>query len=204
MSRRRHVSIALPGEELGRRSFLKKGIVGGVLLVAGGGLWLGTRRTPPIAAAGAPFQVFSPEEAAVLLAVADRLVPERRGFPRPVELRLPEKIDGIAAMAHPANQADLRRLVRLFESALGGFLLDGQPRLFTALSPAGQDRRLAAWARSRIALRRTGYRALRRLVYAAYYSSPETWAAVGYPGPPLAFSPPTASTPTAPVLHGPR
>jgi hypothetical protein len=38
---------------------------------------------------------------------------------------------------------------------------------------------------SRISVRRTGFRALKRLVTAAYYSSPETFAAVGYPGPPI-------------------
>jgi hypothetical protein len=118
-----------------------------------------------------------------------------------VDIGVPEKVDAIAAMSDPATQADLRRLVRLFESALAGFLLDGQPLLFTASSPAGQDRRLAAWAKSRIALRRTGYRALKRLVYAAYYSSPETWPAVGYPGPPVAVPPRPVITP---VRNGQR
>ncbi len=197
------MSIALPGEEIGRRSFLTKGLVGGLLLAAGGGFWIGTRRTRPLPASG-PLQVFSPEEAAVLLAVADRLVPERRGFPRPIELRLPTKIDAIVAMSDPATQADLRRLVRLFESALGGLLLEAQPSLFTRLGPAGQDRRLAAWARSRIALRRTGFRALKRLVYAAYYSSPETWAAVGYPGPPISVPARPGAAPGLPVRNGAR
>ncbi len=198
------MTIALPGEDVGRRSFLKKGLVGGLLLAAGGGLWVGTRRTRPLPASGAPLLVFSPEEAAVLLAVADRLVPERRGFPRPIELRLPAKIDGIAAMSDPATQADLRRLVRLFESALGGLLLEAQPSLFTRLGPAGQDRRLAAWSRSRIALRRTGYRALKRLVYAAYYASPETWAAVGYPGPPISVPARPGAAPGLPVRDAAR
>ena len=88
-------------------------------------------------------------------------------------------------MAHPATQGELRRLVRLFESAIGGLLLDGEARLFTTSTAAQQDRRLAAWARSRLPLRRTGYRALKRLVYASYYAAPETWAAIGYAGPPL-------------------
>jgi len=121
----------------------------------------------------------------VLLAVADRLIPERPGFPRPRALGLAARMDAVVAMAHPATQAELRRLVRLFESGAAGLLLDGQPRLFTASSPAEQDRRLAAWAKSRIALRRTGFHALKRTVYASYYASPETWGAVGYPGPPI-------------------
>ncbi len=197
MARRRprRVSIALPGERYGRRSFLRKGIVGTVLLAAGGGSWLATRKTNVPADAGAGLRIFSAEEAVVLLAIADRLVPERAGFPRPGQLRLTVKMDAVAEMADPATQGELRQLVRLFESALSGFLLDGQAQLFTASTPDRQDRRLAGWAQSRIALRRTGFKALKRLVYASYYASPETWAAVGYPGPPIR---PGAVEPTRP------
>jgi Gluconate 2-dehydrogenase subunit 3 len=187
MARRRprRVSIALPGEKQGRRSFLKRGIVGTALLAAGGGSWLATRKTRPADDVGGALSIFSPEEAAVLLAIADRLVPERPGFPRPRQLRLAVKMDAVAAMADPVTQGELRQLVRLFESALSGFLLDGQAQLFTAAPPDRQDRRLEAWGHSRIALRRTGFKALKRLVYASYYASPETWSAVGYPGPPI-------------------
>jgi hypothetical protein len=206
MARRRYgVTIPLPGEDVGRRRFLVKGLAGFVLLSLGGGTWLATRKTVPLSpVAGEGYRVFSPEEAAVLLAVAERMIPENPGFPRPRELGLVARIDGIAAMADPTNQGELRRLVRLFESALGGLLLDGDPQLFTAASPARQDRRLLAWSRSRVALRRTGYRALKRLVYAAYYSSSEVWPAVGYPGPPLARAA-TVGAPAGPErLHGDR
>lgn len=180
-------TLLLPGERReGRRSFLKKGLVGGALLAAGGGAWLSTRHTALPPGLGGPFQVFSAEESAVLVAVAERLVPERPRFPRPRAIGVAARMDAIAAQADPATQEELRRLVRLFESAAAGLVLDGQPRLFTASAPEQQDRRLSAWAASRIALRRTGYRALRRLALAAYYASPETWASVGYPGPPIA------------------
>jgi Gluconate 2-dehydrogenase subunit 3 len=196
-SRSPRASLALPGEDEGRRSFLWKGLAGVALLAAGGGTWFATRATRPVASLP-PLQVFSPQEAAVLLAIADRLVPERPGFPPPRQLGLAARMDAIAAMAHPATQGELRQLVRLFESALSGLLLDGQPTLFTTSSPAQQDRRLSAWAASRLPLRRTGYRALKRLVYSSYYSSPETWPVIGYPGPPIrtggSASPPPART----------
>jgi hypothetical protein len=35
-----------------------------------------------------------------------------------------------------------------------------------------------------MAVRRTGFQALKRLSAAVYYGSPETYASVGYPGPP--------------------
>ena len=177
--------LALPGEPHGRRSFLKRGLVGAALLALGGGGFLATRKTRLPPGASGPFQVLTPEAAAVLLAVAERLVPERPGFPRPAAIGLAARMDAAVAMAHPATQDELLRLLRLFESAAAGLVLDGEPRLFTASTPAQQDRRLSAWAKSRIALRRTGFHAMKRLVYASYYSSRETWAAVGYPGPPV-------------------
>jgi len=185
MARRRprRVRILLPGEKEGRRGFLKKGLLGAALLAAaGGGAWLATRRTRPGPAAG--LRVFDAAQAAVLAAVAERLVPHRPSFPRPARLDIAGRIDAVAAMAHPATQKELRQLVWLLESALGG-LLDGSPRLFTECDGPAQDRRLRAWATSRIAVRRTGFRALRRLVAGAYYSAEETWGAVGYPGPPI-------------------
>jgi hypothetical protein len=174
----------MPGELESRRSFIKKGLVGAALLATGGGVWLGTRSTQPDPALKGPFQVLTPAEATVILAIADRLVPPRRGFPRPLEVEVPRKVDAIAAMAHPAVQHELRQLLGLFESPLTGLTLDGLAGTFSGASPEAQDRRLHAWATSRIAVRRTGFRALKKLVYAAYYASPETWTAVGYPGPP--------------------
>jgi hypothetical protein len=183
--RARRVNILLPDEaEQRRRSFLVKGLCGGVLLALGGGAWFYRRKTRVEPGATGPFAVFSLDEASVLLAVADRLVPEREGFPRPRALSLARRMDAIAAGADPETRLELRRLVRLFESALTGFLLDGQSDVFTASSPEAQDRRLRAWAESRIAVRRTGFQALKRLVYAAYYGARDCWVAVGYPGPP--------------------
>jgi hypothetical protein len=182
--RRRSIRILLPGEREGRRGFLVKGLLGAALLLAGGGsVWLATRRTR-VSPSLRRLQVFDAVQLAVILAIADRIVPERPGFPRPAEVGVPAKVDAIAAMAPPEEQADLRRLVGLFESGFGG-LIDLQPRLFTDCDPAAQDRRLQAWMNSRLAVRRTGFRVLKQLVAAAYYGSPETWSAVGYPGPPL-------------------
>ena len=57
---------------------------------------------------------------------------------------------------------------------------------------------LAEWRDSRIAVRRTGYAALRTLVIAAYYQSPSIWPAVGYGGPPGIF----ADGPSLPEWRG--
>ena len=186
--RQRYQRVLLPGEKEGRRDFLKKGLVGGLLLAVGGGVFLATRRTRAAGGLG-QLQVLSPEEATVVLAVANRLVPERVGFPRPLEVGVPGKVDALVAGLHPGTQTEIRRLLNLFEGAVAGFLFEGQLRPFTACSPWEQEDRLRGWARSRVTLRRSGFRALKKLVYAAYYGSPQTWAAIGYPGPPLAPPP---------------
>ncbi|HEY6104886.1 MAG TPA: gluconate 2-dehydrogenase subunit 3 family protein [Anaeromyxobacteraceae bacterium] len=197
--RQRYQRILLPGEKEGRRDFLKKGLVGGLLLAAGGGVFLATRRTRAAAGLG-PLQVLTPEEATVVLAVANRLVPERVGFPRPIEVGVPRKVDAVVAGLHTGTQKEIRRLLNLFEGAVAGFLFEGQLRTFTACSPWEQDDRLRGWAHSRVTLRRSGFRALKKLVTAAYYASPETWPAIGYPGPPL--SPPPVPAERPPVPQG--
>jgi hypothetical protein len=47
-----------------------------------------------------------------------------------------------------------------------------------------QDQHLRSWQNSRLAIRRTGFQAMKRLSCAIYFGSPDTYASVGYPGPP--------------------
>jgi hypothetical protein len=188
-TRYRRERILLPGEREGRRTFLKWGLAGTVLLAVGGGAWLATRRTRPMSGLGGPYVVLSPEEVAVFVALADRLVPARAGFPAPLDVDVPRHVDAIVAMNPEPVQKEIRQLVRLFENALAAFLLDGQLRTFTDSTPEQQDARIRAWQASRYTLRRTGYKALKKLVYAAYYGSPATWGAIGYAGPPSRGAP---------------
>lgn len=43
---------------------------------------------------------------------------------------------------------------------------------------------LERWRNSRFALLNSGYAALHDLVFGAWYARPDTWPAIGYPGPP--------------------
>jgi hypothetical protein len=183
-NRYRRERILLPGENDGRRSFLKYGLFGAALLAVGGATFLGTRRTRPATALGGPFTVLTPEEATVFLELADRLLPARPGFPAPADVDLLRRIDGLVALMPPEGQKEVRQLVGLFENALMGFVLDGQWRTFTGSTDEQQEARIRAWQLSRYRVRRTGYRALKKIVYSSYYGARETWAAIGYPGPP--------------------
>lgn len=43
---------------------------------------------------------------------------------------------------------------------------------------------LDTWRHSRFDLLKSGYAALHDLIFGAWYASPESWPAIGYPGPP--------------------
>jgi hypothetical protein len=95
-----------------------------------------------------------------------------------------EKADAFLAPLDEASAKDLKQLLMLFDNALFSVVMGGPPRPFTQMSPEEQDRHLRSWATSRLAIRRTGFQALKRLAAAIYFGSPETYASVGYPGPP--------------------
>ncbi|HKB77628.1 MAG TPA: hypothetical protein VKC58_13600, partial [Myxococcales bacterium] len=102
----------------------------------------------------------------------------------PAEVDVAGKADAFLVPLDAASAKDLRQLLALFDNALFSVLTGGPPRPFTRMSPSEQDTHLDRWATSRMAVRRTGFQALKRLSAAVYYGSSETYAAVGYPGPP--------------------
>jgi hypothetical protein len=172
---------------LDRRRFLKRGLVGGGILLCAGALPFAFRSTLRRWQPRGPLRLLSADEYAVFAAAAARLVPGDGAGPRwpaAEALDCAGKVDALMARVHPDIGADFRRLLRLFESSLFGAAIAGSPRPFTRATPADQDARLEAWRRSRFALLRSGYQAIKRLAHASYYSSPETYALVGYPGPP--------------------
>jgi hypothetical protein len=179
---------ARPPAGLDRRRFLKRGLVGGVLLAGAGAVPLALRSTRLGAPPRRPLALLSLEEHAVLAAVAARIAPGPGAdarWPSAEALDCAGKVDALMARVHPEVGADFRKLLHLFENALVGLVVCGSPRPFTRAMPAEQDARLQAWRTSRVALLRSGYLALKRLVHATYYSSPEIYALVGYPGPPV-------------------
>jgi hypothetical protein len=170
-----------------RRSFLKKGIFGAALLLVGGAVPLALRGGLDRARPRGALRLFTPHESAIFAAIAGRIVPgdgADASWPTAEALDCAGKVDALMAQAHPAVGGEFRQLLRLFESGLSGLFTNAQPTPFTRLAPAEMDARLDAWRHSRLALLRSGYQALKRLAQATYYSSPETYARVGYPGPP--------------------
>ncbi len=170
-----------------RRGFLKKTVAGAALLAAAAAVPLALRRTKlrPLPA-GRPLQFFTPAEYSIWAAVADRVLAEAKpsGAPTPEQLDIAARADAFLAPLPDSDRKDLKQLLALFDNALFSTLEGGPPRPFTAMSPAEQDAHLRRWQTSRLAIQRTGYQALKRLCCALYFSAPETYASVGYPGPP--------------------
>jgi hypothetical protein len=163
---------------------LKKGALGVVLLAIGGGTAIALRPGKQKTAPKEPLKVFTAYEYAIFAAVARRVVAAREGDPSTDAVDVALRADRAMALAHPSVQKEFRQLLHLFDNGLTGVFSGTSLAPFTSSSGRAQDRRLAAWASSRVALFRTGYQAMKRLSAACYWSHPDTWKACGYPGPP--------------------
>jgi hypothetical protein len=172
---------------LSRRALVKRGLLGGALLAAGGAGFLASRSGATVALPPDGLLSFTPAQFAVVDAVARRMVRPRAGWPTVDQVGVARAVDRIAARVEPSARKELQQLLGLFDNGLAGFLFGGRIRPFTRLDGPEQDAVLAEWRDSRIAVRRTGFAALRTLVLAGYYQSPSIWSAVGYGGPPRIF-----------------
>lgn len=166
-----------------RRGLLRKGLLGGALLTLGGTAFLTLRGTLRAAKPREPLLVLSLDEYAVLAAVAARVVAVDEDAPSTDAVDVAGRADAAMAPWPDSVQREFRQLLRLFESALTGAVTGTGLAPFTASTARKQDERLEAWAGSRVSVFRTGYQAMKRLACACYYAAPETWPAVGYPGP---------------------
>jgi hypothetical protein len=180
-------TMYLPPPGQSRRGFLKRGVFGGALLALGGGGFLALRASKKVPLPPEGLLALDETEYAVAHALGERMAPSRASFPTAETVRVAFNVDRILARADPGVCSESKQLLKLFESALSGFLFGGRVDPFTQLPPDEQDQVLKEWQHSRITIRRTGFEALHTIFMAAYYGSPLTWPAVGYSGPPPGF-----------------
>jgi len=165
-----------------RRSFLKIGVAGALLLAAGGAAYRWSRP----AATRNKF-ILDDEALAVLAAV----IPSMLG---PV---LPDEVAARAA-AVQATAGRVRDAILGLPLAtqkevqdLFGLLALGPARRLLARVAGGWARAdakqvdafLQSWRSNRFATLRIAYMAMHDLIIGAWYSDPATWEAIGYPGP---------------------
>ena len=118
---------------MNRRTFIRRGLFGGLLLAVGGSIglaaWPSDQRVRP----RRPLRALDERQFAVLAAVAARTVVADKADP----VEIAERVDAQMALAPAEVRADFGKLLLLFENGLAGLLFDGRARPFTRLSPAG-------------------------------------------------------------------
>jgi hypothetical protein len=163
--------------ETSRRTFLKVGGLAALALAAAGGIYRTTHPTP------AKRFVLDGEARAALQAIIPAILSGALpGNPAAVE----QTIDGVhnAILGLPiATQQEVQDLFALLALAPARRLLTGVSGGWANANPAQVAAFLQNWRVHRLGLLRSAYDALHGLVLGAWYASPASWAAIGYPGP---------------------
>ena len=93
------------------------------------------------------------------------------------------RLEATVAGLHPIARAQVRQLTALLLHPLGRRLLAGLDEDWPKAAVATVAESLQAMRVSSLALRQQAFQALRELTNGAYFAHPETWGAIGYPGP---------------------
>ncbi len=132
------------------------------------------------AAHGVSSRALSVRQRQALDALCRRIVPAAY---RDGDVALAAWVEERLTSGDAALLRDARRALELFDHPVSAALGGALPRRFAALSPDARDARLAAWAASRVPIRRTIYQALRRLILSTWYARPDAQHPLGYLGP---------------------
>jgi hypothetical protein len=167
-----------------RRTLIKTSLAGlGVAIAGGAGLAL--QKTVLLAQTPAALQVLDPAEYAVLVAITDRVCPAvGPGAPGGIALRVPELLDRILLDTDIEMQKGIKVALKLLDNALTGALTGERLVPFTKLTAEQQDRSLARWRDADSGFRRTVYGGVASAINSVYWGQKETWARLGYKGPP--------------------
>ena len=165
-----------------RRQFIKTGFAGSVLLALSGSF------NRPFAAVP---RGLSDGEREMLAAIAAVLLDGALPNDAAARQRLVARtVDGIAravAGLSLATQKEVGELFGLLVLAPGRLLLAGVGSPWREAAAADIAGFLGAWRNSRFGLLQSGYAALHDLTFGAWYAQPDSWEAIGYPGPPEVF-----------------
>ena len=156
-----------------RREFLKTGLAGGLLL--------------NIAACARPSEndgrsrVLS---ALIPVMLAGALSPRPEDAARQINRTLSGVETAINGLSL-ATQKEIGELFDLLAFPLTRMLAAGLWSPWEEATPSSLNAFLDSWRHSRFDLLKSGYAALHDLILGTWYAQPESWAAIGYPGPPL-------------------
>ena len=164
---------------LNRRQFIQSGLAGSLLLSFSG--WLN---------AGGSHRLSTVERdmlAAVAAAFLEGALPKDGAVRQKLLIRT---VDGIALAVSGlsmATQKEVSELFSLLTLAPGRMLIAGVARPWAETNLTEVAEFLQSWRSSRLSLLQSGYAALHDLTFGAWYAWPDSWGAIGYPGPPEIF-----------------
>lgn len=93
------------------------------------------------------------------------------------------RIDAVVGALAPHAQSELSQLLALLASSGGRRTLAGLSEPWQSAPVPDVERALQAMRVSSISLRQQAYQALHDIVGGAYFSDPQAWSILGYPGP---------------------
>jgi len=171
-----------------RRELIKTGI-GGIAVLAIAGC---ARSNGPASGAyndpGYSYAVLSPNDraafAAIGTAMLDGALPSAPAAHAAAVVQVVRGVDVAIAGLTPAPQAELQQLLGLLSFGLTRGFAAGIWSSWDDASTADVAKFLESWRFSSVMLLQTGYQALHALVMASWYGNSESWARIGYPGPP--------------------
>jgi hypothetical protein len=181
-----------PPNALSRRGFLRQTAGGAAAIGVAAWLPAGCAADYPQASTeGIALTALTPKEYAVVRAAAEALLVDVPVAPAVVAGRIEAEL----AVAGEPMRTDMKTVLGLMEHLT---FLGGRARRFTALSPDARRSNLAGWSRSRFALRRGAYQAVRGFVDYFAWIDDATRPLTGFQGP----WPERARIPVHPVDFG--
>lgn len=166
--------------ETSRRSFLKAGALGALVLAAGGGIYR-VMQSP-----GPQRFVLDGEARAALGAIVPAILSGALPPGAERQAAVAATVEGVQAAISNlplAVQKEVQDLFGLLALAPARRLLTGISGGWAAASEGEVTAFLQDWRLHRFALLRGAYGALHDLALGAWYAQPGSWSAIGYPGP---------------------
>ena len=174
-----NVMAELFSEAMGRRAFLRKSLIG-TLVLSSSSLFLtscASYKTPET-----ELLALSPKEFACLNGVCDALIPfDLEDLPRPSEIGTAKAVDKLLATLPEENKKQMKLLFSAFEHSPFVFMFSKTP--FSRQSLEKQRKILASLGNSSLSFSRLAFMGMKMLVMLGYYTRDAAWKSIGYEGP---------------------
>lgn len=168
-----------------RRTFLKAGVAGSMLLLAG--RWLAPAAAAE-AADGPAFANITTADASVLARIIPVMLsgalPQEHGQLNAAIGEIVRGVDTTIGYQPPGVRGEIHGLFGLLTRSITRVLIAGVWSSWEKASDEDVRDFLSSWHDSRIGMLRSAYVGLSNLITGSWYANPKSWGRIGYPGPP--------------------